>query len=71
MIYIQKMVMTGEKEEVQQIVDSMPSVPILNKAFRNKGNLKFSDEGMNWGFTQPLFPMALLMAIWIMMVILI
>ena len=29
--------------------------PILNKAFRNNGNLKFSDEGMNWGFTQPSF----------------
>jgi len=52
---IQKMVMTGEKKEVQQIVDSMPSVPILNKAFRNNGNLRFSDEGVNWGFTQPSF----------------
>ncbi|HKC36655.1 MAG TPA: VCBS repeat-containing protein, partial [Chitinophagaceae bacterium] len=52
---IQKMVMTGEKKEMQQIVDSMPSVPILNKAFRNNGNLKFSDEGINWGFTQPSF----------------
>ena len=52
---IQKMVLTGEKQEVQQIVDSMPSVPILNKAFRNKGDLKFSDEGINWGFTKPSF----------------
>ena len=52
---IQEMVMTGEKKEVQQIVDSMPSVPILNKAFRNNGSLKFSDEGINWGFTQPSF----------------
>ena len=52
---IQKMVMTGEKQEMQQIVDSMPSVPILNKAFRNNGDLKFSDEGKNWGFTQPSF----------------
>jgi enediyne biosynthesis protein E4 len=52
---IKKMVLTGEKKEVQQIVDSMPSVPILNKAFRNNGNLKFSDEGANWGFIQPSF----------------
>jgi hypothetical protein len=52
---IQKMVMTGEKQEMQQIVDSMPSVPIKNKAFKNNGDLKFSDEGMNWGFTQPSF----------------
>ena len=52
---IQKMVLTGEKEEVQQIIDSMPSVPVPNKAFRNKGNLKFSDEGVNWGFDKPSF----------------
>ena len=52
---IRNMVMTGEKKEVQQIVDSMPSQPILNKAFRNKGGLSFSDEGVNWGFTQPSF----------------
>lgn len=52
---IQEMVLTGEKREIQQIVDSMPSDPILNKAFRNKGGLKFSDEGLNWGFTQPSF----------------
>ncbi|HET9745169.1 MAG TPA: VCBS repeat-containing protein, partial [Chitinophagaceae bacterium] len=52
---IQKMVLTGEKEEVQKIIDSMPSVPILNKAFRNTGDLRFSDEGVNWGFDQPSF----------------
>lgn len=52
---IQKMVMTGEKQEVQLIIDSMPSIPVLNKAYRNNGNLKFSDEGVNWGFTQPSF----------------
>ncbi|TMI65121.1 MAG: CRTAC1 family protein [Bacteroidetes bacterium] len=49
---IQKMVTTGEKEEVQKIIDSMPSVPVLNKAYRNNSNLKFSDEGLNWGFAQ-------------------
>ena len=51
----QEMAMSGKKEEMQRIVDSMPSVPLLNKAYRNQGNLKFDDEGMNWGFTQPSF----------------
>jgi hypothetical protein len=51
----QKMAMSGQKEEMQKIVDSMPSVPILNKAFHNLGHLKFSDEGINWGFTKPSF----------------
>jgi len=54
-ILYQKMAISGEKEEMQKIVDSMPSVPILNKAFRNKGDLKFSDEGLNWGFSKPSF----------------
>ena len=30
---IQKMVMTGKKEEVDEIIAKMPSVPVLNKAF--------------------------------------
>jgi len=51
----QQMAMSGQKQEMQRIVDSMPSVPLLNKAFRNTGQLKFSDEGKNWGFTDPSF----------------
>ena len=32
---IQKMVLTGEKEKVNEIINKMPSHPIPNKAFRN------------------------------------
>ena len=52
---IQKMVLTGKKEQVDSIIAKIPSVPILNKAFKNDGNLKFSDAGAGWGFTQPSF----------------
>ena len=52
---IQRMVMTGEKDEVNKIIDKMPSHPIPNKAFRNKGNLNFSDEAQLWGLAQPSF----------------
>jgi hypothetical protein len=52
---IQKMVLTGRKEQVDEIISKMPSVPILNKAFKNEGNLKFSDVGSSWGFTKPSF----------------
>ena len=52
---MQKMAISGQKEDMQNIVDSMPSNPIVNKAFKNSGNLKFSDEGINWGFKQPSF----------------
>jgi len=52
---IQKMVMTGQKEQVEEIISKMPSVPVRNKAFHNKGNLQFADEGVNWGFTDASF----------------
>jgi hypothetical protein len=52
---VQKMVLTGEKGDIEDIIGKMPANPILNKAFRNQGNLKFKDEAINWGFTQPSF----------------
>ncbi|MES2893481.1 MAG: VCBS repeat-containing protein [Bacteroidota bacterium] len=52
---IQNMVLTGKKEQVDDIIAKMPSVPILNKAFKNQGDLKFSDAGASWGFTKPSF----------------
>ncbi|MEP7376222.1 MAG: VCBS repeat-containing protein [Chitinophagaceae bacterium] len=52
---IQKMVMTGKKEQVDEIIAKIPSVPVLNKAFKNEGNLKFSDAGAGWGFNIPSF----------------
>jgi hypothetical protein len=52
---IQKMVMTGEKDRVDEIINKMPSHPIPNKAFKNKGNLSFSDEAESWGLAQPSF----------------
>ncbi|MBM3417000.1 MAG: CRTAC1 family protein [Bacteroidetes bacterium] len=52
---IQKMVMTGEKEKFDEIVNKMPSVPGPNKFFRNKGGLQFADEGEAAGLDQPSF----------------
>ena len=52
---IQKMVMTGKKEEIDGVINKMPSHPIPNNAFRNSGNLKFSDEAVSWGLDQPSF----------------
>ncbi len=52
---IQKMALTGKKEDVEEIIKKMPSHPLLNKAFKNSGNLKFADDGASLGFTQPSF----------------
>ena len=52
---IQKMVMTGKKEEMSVIIDKMPSSPQRNKAYHNNGDLTFEDMGKKWGFDTPSF----------------
>jgi hypothetical protein len=52
---VQRMVLTGKKEEIEEIIKKMPSVPIKNKMFRNKNGLKFEDVGTSWGFTDETF----------------
>lgn len=52
---IQKMVLTGKKEEVENIVNRMPSRPIKNYAFGNNQNLSFSNKTVEWGFEKETF----------------
>ncbi len=52
---IQKMALTGKKEDVDNIISKMPSHPIVNKTFQNLGDLKFADAGTSWGMTKPSF----------------
>jgi enediyne biosynthesis protein E4 len=52
---IQKMAASGQKENMQQIVDSMPSTPVPNHFFKNKNSLKFEDAAEASGLAQPSF----------------
>jgi enediyne biosynthesis protein E4 len=52
---IQKMVLTGEKESVDKVLEHIPVNPLPNKAYKNLGNLKFQDVSAAWGFTNPSF----------------
>ena len=52
---IQKMVLTGKKEEMEEIIAKMPSNPQPNKAFHNQGDLTFKDKSEAWGFDIPSF----------------
>ncbi|PWT70218.1 MAG: RNA-binding protein, partial [Bacteroidetes bacterium] len=52
---IQKMVLTGKKEEIHEILKKIPINPLPHNAFRNLGNLKFDDIGKSWGFVQSSF----------------
>jgi hypothetical protein len=50
-----QMALSGKKEEVEKVIDQMPSVPLKNKFFRNEGALRFSDAGDQWGLDQETF----------------
>ena len=52
---VQQMALTGKKEEIEKIIEKMPSVPLPNKMFRNLGNLTFEDAGNSWGLHQASF----------------
>jgi hypothetical protein len=48
---VQRMVVTGEKEEVEEVIKKMPSRPIKNKFYLNKGAFNFADAGDSTGVT--------------------
>jgi len=53
---IQKMALTGKKEQLNEVLNKMPSQPLLNKCYRNTGpSLRFDDVGVQWGFDTPSF----------------
>lgn len=52
---VQKLVLTGEKEDLLQIIDKMPAVSLPNYAFKNKADLTFDDVTNDWGFSLPSF----------------
>jgi enediyne biosynthesis protein E4 len=52
---MQKMVITGKKEEMQTVVNKMPTTPIPNYAYKNNKNLTFTNQATNWGLDEPSF----------------
>jgi len=50
-----KMVLRGEKKEIDQVLREIPRTPMLNKIYRNDHNLHFTDIGEQWGFKTPGF----------------
>jgi hypothetical protein len=52
---VQKMVREGKRQEVDAILEHVPITPMLHKVYQNMGNLRFSDQGPEWGFTEKSF----------------
>ncbi|MFV5684181.1 VCBS repeat-containing protein [Flavobacterium sp. GB2R13] len=53
--FLQKMVVTGKKEDIETIIAKMPSTPISNYAYKNNHNLTFTNNAINWGLDTPSF----------------
>ena len=51
----QKMVLTGKKESIAQVLKEIPKTPLPNKVYHNEKNLRFTDVGEAWGMAQPTF----------------
>ena len=52
---VQKQVLTNNQKNVDEVLAHIPQNALVNKAFKNKGNLMFEDVGKSWGFTQSSF----------------
>ena len=51
----QKMVMTGQKEAVENILKEIPTTPIPNQVFHNNKDLHFTEMSTQWGLDKPSF----------------
>lgn len=54
-VAIQKMVLTGRKAAVDEVLKEIPVNPLPNKVYQNNKDLTFTDIGEAWGLGQPTF----------------
>ncbi len=52
---IQKMSITGKKEDIDKVINKMPSTPIPNYAFKNAKDMVFENKAGEWGLDNPGF----------------
>jgi len=50
---IQKMALTGRKESIDSIINKMPIKPQPNFAYKNNGDITFTNVNKEWGFELP------------------
>ncbi len=48
-------IISEEKNAILKLIDLMPSSKFPNYAFRNEGNLQFSNASNEWGFQEPMY----------------
>ncbi len=50
-----KMMATGQRTDMDELLKHIPVTPLANRVFKNKGNLQFADSSKTWGFNQEVF----------------
>ncbi|MCR9226228.1 MAG: VCBS repeat-containing protein [Flavobacteriaceae bacterium] len=50
---VQKMALTGKKESIDSIINKMPVNPQPNYAYKNNGDISFTNANKEWGFELP------------------
>jgi hypothetical protein len=50
-----KSILSKNKVDYKKLVQIIPTNPIANYAFRNKGNYSFTNQAKDWGLDQPAF----------------
>jgi hypothetical protein len=51
----QKMLQTGQRNAISEILSHIPVTPLPNRVFKNNGHLNFDDVSKQWGFATPTF----------------
>ena len=46
---------SGKQTEINELLAKIPQTPLQNKAYKNSGDLKFTDASNSWGFTDNSF----------------
>ena len=50
---VQKMALTGKKQAIDSIINKMPVAPQSNYAYKNNGDITFSNQTKGWGLELP------------------
>jgi hypothetical protein len=50
-----KMMETGKRQKINELLQHIPSTPLANRVFKNNGHLNFTDARKVWGFEKPSF----------------
>ncbi len=52
---VQKMIISGQKENVDSVLLRIPVNAVPNSTFKNNGDLQFTDASKEWGLAEPSF----------------